>query len=244
MRLALRPCMLPWRSVLKMVRERVIAQVRPRLRHCLEERDRPGILSLTTWLVHRHGHALLQQLLSQPEWSGHRLWWAEQIHHLNLELELPPQSDLQSRFHSGNGSTDKGRQGDQTRDKVSIATRSTANRPAPTPRPDPEPQERRPPLDRCPANPASRTEPVEPGGDQIRITPAQVTKQRLKAVQAAKPAFRPGEDGGDPPRAPATGAERPAGKERPKGTSPGRQRRSRHLRSWLPRSRLPHQDAA
>jgi len=238
--------MLPWRSVLKMVRERVIAQVKPRLRHCLEQRDRPGILSLTTWLVHRHGHGLLQQLLSQPEWSGHRLWWAEQIHHLNLGLELQPQSDPQPRPHPriGPTDTDEDRQDDQIRDKVPIVTRSTANRPVPIPRQDPEPQARRPSLDGHPANPASRTEPLEKAGDQVRITPAQVTKQRLKAAQVAKPAFRPGEDGEIPTVPPAAGTERPTSKERPKGAPPGRQHRSLHLRSWLPRSRLPHQDAA
>ncbi|MCY4234828.1 MAG: hypothetical protein OXE74_00675 [Cyanobacteria bacterium MAG CAR2_bin_4] len=239
MRLAVQPLMLPWRSVLKMVRERVIAQVKPRLRHCLEQRDRPGILSLTTWLVHRHGHALLQQLLSQPEWSGHRLWWAEQIHHLNLGPDPRPQSDLQPRPHPGTAPADKDRQDDQTRDKVPIVPRSTANQPAPIPPPVPELQERRPPLDGHPADPAGRTEPLEPVPDPpARITPAQVTKQRLKAGQAAKPAFRPGADG-EIPIAPSA-----AGKEPLKRTSPGRQHRSRHLRSWLPHSRLPHQDAA
>lgn len=235
-RLSLRPAiqayMLPWRYVLRMAQERVINQVKPRLRHCLEQKDRPGILTLTTWLVHRHGHDLLQQLLSQPEWSSHRLWWAEQIRHLNLGLDLQPQSAPQPRPHLKTGPTVKDHQDDQTRDKVPIAAKSASSQPAPSPRQHPEPQEQRPHLD---GHPANRTEPLDQTRDEVKITPAQVTKQRLKAGQPAGPAFRPGEDGEISTMTPA------ASKERAKGKSPGRQHRSLHLRGWLPCGRLPHQ---
>ena len=67
-----------------MKQERVTTdQVQARLQHCLEQRDRPGVLVLTAWLVHRHGHPLLQQLLSQPQWSSHRLWWGARVRPLH-----------------------------------------------------------------------------------------------------------------------------------------------------------------
>ena len=231
--LAVQPYMLPWRYVLRMAQERVIAQVKPRLRHCLEQRDFPGILSLTTWLVHRHGHDLLQQLLSQPEWSSHCLWWAEQIRHLNLGLDLPPQSDPQPSPHRKTGPTAKDHQDDQTRDKVPIAAKGTSSQPVPNPQQQhPEPQERQPHLD---GHPANQTEPLDQARNEVKITPAQVTKQRLKAGQPARPAFHPGENGEISTMTPA------ASKERPRRQSPGRQHRSLHLRGWLPRSQLPHQ---
>ena len=151
-----------------MTQERVIAQVKPRLQHCLEQRDRPGILALTTWLVHRHGYPLLQQLLSQPEWSSHRLWWAEQMDHPNDD----------------------------------------------------------------------KTESLDQPHDDVKLTPAQVTKQRLKMVKLTKPVPIQEKDGEAPSLTQA------ASKERPQRKPPGRQHRSLRLRDWLPRNRLPHQDAA
>ena len=160
-----------------MSQERVIAQVKPRLQRCLEQRDRPAILALTAWLVHRHGHPLLQHLLSQPEWSSHRPWWGEQIHH-------PPQPPAGL------------------------------------------------PLD---GHPESRTESSPPARDDVKLTPAQVTKQRLKRDKAAKSVPMQG-SGGEIPTVPQV-----TGKERsPKG-SPDRQHRSLRLRDWLPSRHLPHQ---
>ena len=176
-----------------MAQEWVIAQVKPRLRHCLEQRDRPGILALTTWLVHRHGHALLQQLLSQPEWSSHRLWWREQIDHLDLvrqpQVELPPQSHLKIV------PTGKDHQDDKTQDKVPMGAKNTSDQP----------------------------EPLSQAHDDIKITPARMTRQRLN------------EDGEIPTVTQA------AGQKGARGKSPTRQHRSLYLRGWLPRSQLPHQ---
>ena len=176
-----------------MTQERVIEQVKPRLQHCLEQRDRPGILALTTWLVHRHNYPLLQQLLSQPEWSSHRLWWGQQIDHPN---------------------------DDKTEDRI-----------------PPEPQDELR-LDGHSAHPANPTESLDQPRDDVKLTPAQVTKQRLKMGKSTKPVPIQEEDGEAPTVTQA------AGKERPKRKPPGRQHRSLRLRDWLPRNRLPHQDAA
>ena len=178
-----------------MTQERVIAQVQPRLQHCLEKRDRPGILAFTTWLVHRHGHPRLQQLLSQPEWASHRPWWEEQISHPNddrTEDRIPPEPQAQDELH----------------------------------------------LDGYGAHPANPTESPDQTRDDVTLTPAQVTKQRLKMgklPQPAKPVPLQEEDGEAPT------VTRAAGQERPRRKAPGRQHRSLRLRDWLPRSRLPHQ---
>ena len=212
-----------------MPQERVIAQVKPRLQHCLEQRDRPGVVALTTWLVHRHGHALLQQLLSQPEWSSHRLWWGEQIGRLRPDLQ--PQSRLQP--HCKTIPTGKERQDDRTEEKLPVVARSAADQaePAPGLRQHPGPEAGLP-LD---GHPESRTEPVDQIRDDVKPTPAQVTKRRLKMDQSAKPVPPQGKNGDIPTVTPANG------KQRSPNDSPDRQHRSLHLRSWLPRSRLPHQ---
>lgn len=193
-----------------MTQERVMAQVQPRLQHCLEQRDGPGILALTTWLVHRHGHPLLQQLLSQPEWADHCLWWEEQISHPNPKAA----------------------------DKTSTATRSTS---------DPlergqhlEPQGGLRP-DGHSAHPANPTESLDQTREDVKLTPAQVSKQRLTMGRLPKPAKSAPvqEEDGEAPT-----MTRAASKARPRRTAAGRQHRSLRLRDWLPRSWLPHQDAA
>ena len=179
-----------------MTQERVMAQVQTRLQHCLEQRDRPGILTLTTWLVHRHGHPLLQQLLSQPEWASHRPWWEEQISHPNddrTEDRIPPEPQAQDELH----------------------------------------------LDGYGAHPANPTESPDQTRDDVTLTPAQVTKQRLKMDKSAKfpkPVPIQEQERTAPTVTPATP------KEQQQKRPPNRRHHSLHLRSWLPCSRLPHQD--
>lgn len=222
-----------------MTQERVIAQVKPRLQHCLEQRDRPGILALTTWLVHRHGHPLLQQLLSQPEWSSYRLWWGEQISHLNPGLQPPSELQPQPQPQLKTGLTDKDHQDDKTEHKTPMATKSTSDplEPTPTPRQHPEPQDEF----HLDGNPANQTESLDQAHDDIKLTPAQVTKQRLKMGKSAKP-VKPvpiqDKDGEVP-----IVAQRPTRSSRKRDPQTG-STGSLRLRDWLPRSRLPHQDAA
>lgn len=210
----------------------ITAQIKLRLRHYLEHRDGPGVCAFTTWLVHRHGHSLLQQLLSQPEWSSHRLWWGQQISHLNPDLQ--PRSQLQPQAHHRmTGPAGKQHQGDKTDDKIPRAAKGPSGQlePAPSPQPHPEPQEGLP-LDR---RPASQTESPNRTHDHIKVTPAQVGKQRLKLAKAARPIPIQGEDGTIPTVTPA------ASKRQLNKGSRDRQHRSRRLRGWLPSSHLPHQ---
>ena len=203
-----------------MPQERVIGQVEVRLQHCLEQRDRLGTLTLTTWLVHRHGYSLLQQLLDQPRWLSHRLWWEEQIHHPNLDLQPP--SEPRPQPHCKTVPT-------ATQDKTPMAAKSTASlvEPIPVLQQHMEPQEEL----RFDEHPADRTESPDQSHDDGRITPAWLSKQRLKM---GKPA-RPVEDEEMPAVTQAALKNRPA-----KGV-PDRQQRSLHLRGWLPHSQLPHQ---
>lgn len=221
-----------------MSQERLIAQVKPRLQHCLEQRDGPGILALTMWLVHRHGHGLLERMLSQPEWSSHRLWWDSQIGHLSLDLQ--PQSELQhqSQPRLRTIPTGKDHQDGKTQDKTPVTAEDPLDQPEPMsiPQHHPEPQERSH-LDGQPANQGESLD--HQALDGIKMTPAQVTKQRLKADKAAKSAFSLGEDGEVLTVTPAASKERP-----PQRKSPGRQHRSLQLRSWLPCNQLPHQDVS
>ena len=204
-----------------MTQERVIAQAKTHLQRCLEQRDRPGILTLTMRLVHRHGHPLLEQLLSQPEWSSHRLWWGEQIGHLNSDLRSQSglqieqfKTSLESKAHP--------------EEKIPIGISSTLVGPNPSLQKDPKPQEEI----HLAKDLANQSESLNQISDGIKITPAQVTKQRLKMVQRA--AQR--EDAGETTMTQTTSKE-----QIKKGPLERRPRHSLRLRGWLPSSNLPHQ---
>ena len=228
-----------------MTQERVIAQVQARLQHCLERRDRPGILALTTWLVHRHGHPLLQQLLSQPEWSSHRLWWGEQISNLNPDLQpqcspqpqaCPQATPTPTTPTAQDHRDDKRDAGtDHKALMAAVGTTDPWAEPAPHPRPHPEPEDGLP-LDPPSARSANRTASSGQDLDPVNLTPAQVTRQRLKMIkQPTNPVPIHEQDGTTPTVAQAANQEQP--QKRPRN----RQHRSLQLRDWLPRSRLPHQ---
>ncbi len=224
-----------------MTQDRVIAQVNLRLQHCLEQRDRPGILALTTWLVHRHGHPLLQQLLSQPEWASHRLWWGEQVSHPNPDLQ--PQSALQPQPRPERTPMAKDHQDeDKVEHKTMMAAQGMSDpwETAPAPQQHPELEDGLRPGGRS-AHPANPTASSDQDRDHVKLTPAQVTKQRLKMCKPAKPANPlpiQKQDGTVP-----TVTQAVTRKESQKNP-PNRKSRSLHLRDWLPSSRLPHQDAA
>ena len=215
-----------------MTQERVIAQVQPRLQHCLEQRDRPGILALTTWLVHRHGHPLLQQLLSQPQWSSHRLWWGKQISHPNPDPQpqpCPKTTPTAKDDHRDDKASHK--------PKTPMAAQDTSDpweEQTPAPRQHPEPEDGLRP-DGHSAHPASRTASSDQDPDPIKLTPAQVTKQRLKMGKSAKPVPIQKESGTAPAMTQAVN------KEQPQRRPPKRLHRSLQLRDWLPCSDLPHQ---
>ena len=218
-----------------------MAQVKPRLQHCLEQRDRPGILALTTWLVHRHGHPLLQQFLSQPEWSRHRLWWGKQISHPHLDPR--PQPSPQPQSSPKTTPTAQDHRGDKTelKTKTPMAAQVTSDpwKTASVPRqrrpPEPEDGLRLDGHSACPANPTAFSEQDR---DHLKLTPAQVTKQRLKIGKSstpAKPVPIRESDGPAPTLTPA------ARKEQRQRRPHNRKHRSLDLRDWLPRSQLPHQ---
>lgn len=219
--------------------DRVIAQVNLRLQHCLEQRDRPGILALTTWLVHRHGHPLLQQLLSQPEWASHRLWWGEQISHPNPDLQ--PQSALQPQPRPERTPMAKDHRDDKVEHKTMMAAQGMSDpwETAPAPRQHPELEDGLR-LDGHSAQPANPTASSDQDRDHVKLTPAQVTKQRLKMCKSAQPAnpLPIQEQGGTAPT-----VTQAANRKQSQKNTPNRKHRSLHLRDWLPRSRLPHQDA-
>ena len=214
-----------------MKQERVTTddQVQARLQHCLEQRDRPGILALTAWLVHRHGHPLLQQLLSQPQWSSHRLWWGAQIGQPHPGLEPQSESRRQPPHRLDTVPAGKDHQDDKAEDRTPIAAKGAANRtgPSPSPRQHPAPQA----VQHRDGYPESWTDPWEQGGDGPKITPAQVTKRRLKMDKPAPPV-----EAGELPT-----VTRAASEERRPKEPLDQQRRSLHLRGWLPRRHLPHQ---
>ena len=220
-----------------MTQERVMAQVQTRLLLCLEQRDRPGILALTTWLVHRHGHSLLQQLLSQPEWESHRLWWGRQISRSNPDLQPQPQPSPKTiptaRDHQDKKTSHK------TRTPMAAqVTPDPWEEPAPPTREHPEPGDGLR-LDEHSAQPANPTPSSDPNADAIKLTPAQVTKQRLKMDKSAKfPKHVPIQE--QERTAPTVTPATP--KEQQQKRPPNQRHRSLHLRSWLPCSRLPHQD--
>lgn len=209
-----------------MTQERVIAQVKPRLQTCLEQRDRAGILALTAWLVHRYGYPLLQQLLSQREWAGHRLWWGRQLSHPNPVPE--PQTSPQPRS--------------SPKTQTPMATKGLPDpwetTPAPQQHPGPEEGLRRDGDSAQPANPAASS--GQDADNTAKLTPAQVTKQRLKAGQPAKSTelFPMQEQDGAAPIMPQA-----TNQEQTRQPLPKQKQRSRYLRDWLPRSRLPHQNS-
>lgn len=221
-----------------MIQEQVIAQVKPRLQQCLEQKDRPGVLALTKWLVHRHGHPLLQQLLNQPEWASHRLWWGKQISYQN--------SDLQSRHQPHPETTPVAK--DHRDDKAEHKTLTTAQGTSDPWETTPAPQQYHEPgyglrLDKHSSRPANPTTSLNPDREDVKLTPAQVIKQRLTRMgRSAKPAANPLPVEKEAGKAPTT--TQAVNGEQPQKSTPSRQHRSLRLRDWLPRSRLPHQDAA
>ncbi|MXW40205.1 MAG: hypothetical protein F4Z75_03460 [Synechococcus sp. SB0668_bin_15] len=221
-----------------MIQKQVIAQVKPRLQQCLEQKDRPGILALTKWVVHRHGHPLLQQLLSQPEWASHRLWWGKQISHQNPGLQPRRQS------HPETTPAAKDHRDEKTEHKTLAAAQATSDpwETTPAPQQHPEPGDGLRP-DKHSSRPAKPTTSSDQDRDDVKLMPAQVIKQRLMRMgRPVKPAANslPVEKkaGKEPTVTQAVNGEQPQ-----KSTASG-QHRSLRLRDWLPRSRLPHQDAA
>ncbi len=215
-----------------MNQEQVTGQVKRCLRHCLEQRDGPGIRTLTTRLVHRHGHPFLEQLLSQPEWSSHRLWWGEQIGHPTPHLRPQPYGNMR-------GPTAKQHQDDKTDGKIYGRIPGAAKEPSDQLQPTPSPQQYPGPQagPHPDGPPADQTEPFsQPQGNPNGPPPAQVGKQRLKMAKAAQTIPTQGEDGTIPTVPQGTSKE-----QSQEGSPPSRRHRSHHLRGWLPRSELPHQ---
>lgn len=214
-----------------MNQEQVIGQVKRCLRHCLEQRDGPGIRTLTTWLVHRHGHPFLEQLLSQPEWSSHRLWWGEQIGHPTPHLRPQPYGNMR-------GPTAKQHQDDKTDGKIYGRILGAAKEPSDQLQPTPSPQQYPGPQagPHPDGPPADQTEPFSQPQGNPNGPPAQVGKQRLKMAKAAQTIPTQGEDGTIPTVPQGTSKE-----QSQEGSPPSRRHRSHHLRGWLPRSELPHQ---
>jgi len=200
-----------------MTEERVIAQVKPHLKHCLEQRNPSSICAFTTWLVHRHGYGLYQHLLRQPEWSGHRLWWEAQVRTWPTSSQPPdpsqPQVNNQVVAPAGRLQTrapEKTAGPDKTSDQAKI-TSAHDHGPAATPAPEHSPEDIK---TTCP------------------LTPAQLAQQRLKVGRPNRVPIQPG----------AAEEVSQGGRERQGHNRAHHQKHhSLNLRGWLPRSHLPHQ---
>ena len=101
-------------------------------------------------------------------------------------------------------------------------------------------------LDGHSAHPANSTASSDQDRDHVKLTPAQVTKQRLKMCKSATPAnhLPIQEQDGTVPTVTQAAKTQAVNRKQPQKNPPNRKHRSLHLRDWLPRSRLPHQDAA